>query len=114
MRLESHWRILKRDYTSHLVRPRLDSLCYGICTGLVKSRLHTYANIWYRFTRPRILIARVSISCGHHQRSVVNYSRSVCRSSCSVGVTSVTRAVVTGEVSARALNRPMILLGMTW
>ncbi|ODQ70020.1 hypothetical protein LIPSTDRAFT_173096 [Lipomyces starkeyi NRRL Y-11557] len=45
MRLESHWRILKKDYTSHLVRPRLDLLCYIICTCLVKSRLHMYLQL---------------------------------------------------------------------
>ncbi|KAK9246506.1 hypothetical protein V1506DRAFT_574143 [Lipomyces tetrasporus] len=37
MRLESHWRILKKDYASHLVRPRLDVLAYIICTGLVEA-----------------------------------------------------------------------------
>ncbi|KAK9490622.1 hypothetical protein V1508DRAFT_424357 [Lipomyces doorenjongii] len=75
MRLESRWRILKRDYTSRLVRPRLDSLCYVICTSLVKSRLHI--NELFQERLP---------------------------SSCSVDVTSATRAVVTGEVSAWALN----------
>ncbi|KAK9493602.1 hypothetical protein V1508DRAFT_77830 [Lipomyces doorenjongii] len=45
MRLECRWRILKEDYTSHLVRPRLDLLFYIIYTGLVKSRLHLYVQV---------------------------------------------------------------------
>ncbi|KAK9251276.1 hypothetical protein V1507DRAFT_499494 [Lipomyces tetrasporus] len=42
MRLESHWRILKKDYASHLIRPRLDVLAYIICTGLF---LHLYLQV---------------------------------------------------------------------
>ncbi|KAK9260094.1 hypothetical protein V1519DRAFT_485207 [Lipomyces tetrasporus] len=34
MRLESHWRILKKDYASRFLKPRLDVLCYIIITGL--------------------------------------------------------------------------------
>ncbi|KAK9334358.1 hypothetical protein V1521DRAFT_375118 [Lipomyces starkeyi] len=40
MRIESHWRILKKDYASRFVRPRLDVLCYIVITGLVRSRIH--------------------------------------------------------------------------
>ncbi|ODQ69034.1 hypothetical protein LIPSTDRAFT_203249 [Lipomyces starkeyi NRRL Y-11557] len=40
MRIESHWRILKKDYSSRFVRPRLDVLCYIVITGLVRSRIH--------------------------------------------------------------------------
>ncbi|KAK9251678.1 hypothetical protein V1507DRAFT_482177 [Lipomyces tetrasporus] len=39
MRLESHWRILKKDYASRFLKPRLDVLCYIIITGLVSSRI---------------------------------------------------------------------------
>ncbi|KAK9347859.1 hypothetical protein V1522DRAFT_447500 [Lipomyces starkeyi] len=45
MRLESHWRILKKDYASRFTRPRLDVLTYIICTGLVRSRMHFHAQI---------------------------------------------------------------------
>ncbi|KAK9481453.1 hypothetical protein V1527DRAFT_493571 [Lipomyces starkeyi] len=45
MRLESHWRILKKDYSSHLVRPRLDVLCYIIFNGLVRSRIQLHLQI---------------------------------------------------------------------
>ncbi|KAK9311071.1 hypothetical protein V1524DRAFT_345203, partial [Lipomyces starkeyi] len=45
MRLESHWRILKKDYTSHLVRPRLDLLCYIIFNGLVRSRIQLHLQV---------------------------------------------------------------------
>ncbi|KAK9375906.1 uncharacterized protein V1513DRAFT_441210 [Lipomyces chichibuensis] len=38
MRLESHWRILKKDYASRFVKPRLDLLAYIICTRLVRPR----------------------------------------------------------------------------
>ncbi|KAK9372677.1 uncharacterized protein V1513DRAFT_460383 [Lipomyces chichibuensis] len=38
MRLESHWRILKKGYAFEL----LDVLTYIICTGLVRSRIHVY------------------------------------------------------------------------
>ncbi|KAK9481451.1 hypothetical protein V1527DRAFT_504507, partial [Lipomyces starkeyi] len=40
MRLESHWCILKKDYASRFLKPRLDVLCYIIITGLVRSRIH--------------------------------------------------------------------------
>ncbi|KAK9361677.1 hypothetical protein V1504DRAFT_439304 [Lipomyces starkeyi] len=46
MRLESHWRILKKDYASHLTRLRLDLLTHIICTGLVRSRLHLYLQVY--------------------------------------------------------------------
>ncbi|KAK9335054.1 hypothetical protein V1521DRAFT_124143 [Lipomyces starkeyi] len=39
MRLESHWRILKKDYGSRFIKPRLDVLVYIICSGLVRSRI---------------------------------------------------------------------------
>ncbi|KAK9357207.1 hypothetical protein V1504DRAFT_442939 [Lipomyces starkeyi] len=40
MRLESHWRILKKDYVSRFIKPRLDVLCYILFTDLVPSRIH--------------------------------------------------------------------------
>ncbi|ODQ68699.1 hypothetical protein LIPSTDRAFT_7526 [Lipomyces starkeyi NRRL Y-11557] len=40
MRLESHWRILKKDYVSRFIKPRLDILCYILFTDLVPSRIH--------------------------------------------------------------------------
>ncbi|KAK9242573.1 hypothetical protein V1506DRAFT_65982 [Lipomyces tetrasporus] len=58
MRLESHWRILKKDYTSHLVRPRLDSLCYILCTGVVKSRLHLYFQVDGGRKKPSLVISQ--------------------------------------------------------
>ncbi|KAK9364466.1 hypothetical protein V1509DRAFT_650584 [Lipomyces kononenkoae] len=45
MRLESHWRILKKDYGSRFIKPRLDVLAYIICTGLVRSRIHLYLQV---------------------------------------------------------------------
>ncbi|KAK9372462.1 uncharacterized protein V1513DRAFT_460596 [Lipomyces chichibuensis] len=45
MRLESHWRILKKDYASRFVMPRLDLLAYIICTRLVRSRTHLYLQV---------------------------------------------------------------------
>ncbi|KAK9341844.1 hypothetical protein V1522DRAFT_433108 [Lipomyces starkeyi] len=45
MRLESHWRILKKDYASRFTRPRLDVLTYIICTGLVRSRMHSHTQV---------------------------------------------------------------------
>ncbi|ODQ76026.1 hypothetical protein LIPSTDRAFT_224189 [Lipomyces starkeyi NRRL Y-11557] len=45
MRLESHWRILKKDYASRFTRRRLDVLTYIICTGLVRSRMHSHTQV---------------------------------------------------------------------
>ncbi|KAK9377575.1 uncharacterized protein V1513DRAFT_7, partial [Lipomyces chichibuensis] len=45
MRLESHWRILKKDYASRFVKPRLDVLSYIIFTGLVRSRIHLHLQV---------------------------------------------------------------------
>ncbi|KAK9319346.1 hypothetical protein V1517DRAFT_376569 [Lipomyces orientalis] len=52
MRLESRWRILKKDYASRFTRPRLDILTYIICTGLVPSRMHFHAQVEARSRRP--------------------------------------------------------------
>ncbi|ODQ76082.1 hypothetical protein LIPSTDRAFT_122063 [Lipomyces starkeyi NRRL Y-11557] len=54
MRLESHWRILKKDYASHLIKPRLDVLSYIICTGLVPSRIHLYLQVEAGLAKPSI------------------------------------------------------------
>ncbi|KAK9242623.1 hypothetical protein V1506DRAFT_547005 [Lipomyces tetrasporus] len=54
MRLESHWRILKKDYTSHLVIPRLDVLCYIICSGLVRSRIQLHLQVAAGREKPSI------------------------------------------------------------
>ncbi|KAJ8100823.1 hypothetical protein POJ06DRAFT_290670 [Lipomyces tetrasporus] len=45
MRLESHWRILKKDYGSRFIKPRLDVLVYIICTGLVRSRIQGHLQV---------------------------------------------------------------------
>ncbi|KAK9236684.1 hypothetical protein V1525DRAFT_197511 [Lipomyces kononenkoae] len=60
-RPESHWRILKEDYTSHLVRSRLDLLCYIICTGLVKSRLHLYVQVHAGRQKPSLYVEFVHL-----------------------------------------------------
>ncbi|KAK9496120.1 hypothetical protein V1508DRAFT_401417 [Lipomyces doorenjongii] len=54
MRLESHWRILKKDYSSHLVRPRLDVLCYIICSGLVRSWIQLHLQVAAGREKPSI------------------------------------------------------------
>ncbi|KAK9248082.1 hypothetical protein V1506DRAFT_557773 [Lipomyces tetrasporus] len=59
MRLECHWRILKRDYASHLIRPRLDVLTYIICTGLVPSRIHLYLQVEAGRVKPNAIDERV-------------------------------------------------------
>ncbi|KAK9482913.1 hypothetical protein V1527DRAFT_521761 [Lipomyces starkeyi] len=50
MRLESHWRILKRDYASHLIKPRLDSrihLYLQVEAGRVKPSLYEdFVSLW--------------------------------------------------------------------
>jgi hypothetical protein len=61
MRLESHWRILKRDYASHLIRPRLDVLTYIICTGLVPSRVHLYLQVEAGRVKPSLYEDFVSL-----------------------------------------------------
>ncbi|KAK9319189.1 hypothetical protein V1517DRAFT_266742, partial [Lipomyces orientalis] len=61
MRLESHWRILKRDYASHLIKPRLDVLTYIICTGLVHSRIHLYLQVEAGRVRPSLYEDFVSL-----------------------------------------------------
>ncbi|KAK9343550.1 hypothetical protein V1522DRAFT_230907 [Lipomyces starkeyi] len=45
MRVESHWRILKKDYASRFVKPRLDVLCYILFTDLVPSRIHLRSRV---------------------------------------------------------------------
>ncbi|KAK9243959.1 hypothetical protein V1506DRAFT_555031 [Lipomyces tetrasporus] len=61
MRLESHWRILKRDYASHLIRPRLDVLTYIICPGLVPSRIHLYLQVEAGRVKPSVYVDFVSL-----------------------------------------------------
>ncbi|KAK9489447.1 hypothetical protein V1508DRAFT_427991 [Lipomyces doorenjongii] len=52
MRLESHWRILKKDYGSRFIKPRLDVLAYIICSGLVRSRIHLYSQVMAAREKP--------------------------------------------------------------
>ncbi|KAK9234231.1 hypothetical protein V1525DRAFT_422426 [Lipomyces kononenkoae] len=40
MRLESHWKLLKKDYLSPFVRPRVDLLCHVIIATLVLARIN--------------------------------------------------------------------------
>ena len=47
MFIESHWKILKRDYLYKFTRPRLDLLCYIIISKVVPQQLDRYHLLCY-------------------------------------------------------------------